>query len=233
MASRVSKIKVPPSELAKLRLFSQLSGEDLQGLKAALSQEQPNVDGDALARAVAKQTRISFSDIREVISVLWGLAILQRRIGIPIDPFVDLLLKNLSELDEDNWGREDNRRISEKREDLASLLSPDGIIAFSAKAGELLTEQNNVFCRSHIVTDIRPVFDEKAEQIQGFVPFHMLAITYHEGDETNTSYFALDYSDLLSMRQQIDRAEQKEKLLRDTLKDTGITIIQTGANPNV
>jgi hypothetical protein len=232
VAVKTPKVKIPTSELSKLKVFTQLSKEELQSFAEALECEQPSVDGDSLANAISDKTKMALEIITSIISLLWSLAILQRRLGVSADSFTQILIDSLGDTEDSNWTSENTKQVVERKEWLTRFFTPDSLITFSAKAGELLVEQYNVFCRVRIITDIRPIFSEDANELQGFVPFHVLALKYHEEDETKTSYFALDYKDLATLKQQIDRAEKKEGLLRKRMGEKGFLLITTGAEDN-
>jgi hypothetical protein len=75
---------------------------------------------------------------------------------------------------------------------------------------------------------VRPVFDQEAKSLQGFVPFHTLAVEYYESGKPCEIHIALDLNDISELRGQLERAEQKEILLRGKFKELGLLVIQTG-----
>ncbi len=79
---------------------------------------------------------------------------------------------------------------------------------------------------------MRPVFDEKAEVVQGFLPFHTLVISYYEGGESRTFYVAMDANDVTALRELLSRAERKEGVLLRHLASAGLSMIETTATGN-
>ncbi|MBL7988360.1 MAG: hypothetical protein JNJ94_09890 [Chlorobi bacterium] len=86
-----------------------------------------------------------------------------------------------------------------------------------AKADTLLHEHGHIFHTARILTDIRPVFDETAEELVGAVIVHMLKIRHSENREIKEFYVALDTQDIDDLRNTLDRASKKAERLKAML----------------
>jgi len=229
VASEIARFTVPDSELPNLKLLAHAKIEDLQAIEKALGEKKPTLDTEALSRSVAERSGLDLAQVGSIISVLWRLALIQRRLDLNTDAFLSGLSTNLSEKGSERWSTEDAKCWNDRQEYVARLISPDGTLAYGAKAAELLLDQQFLFCRARVLTDVRPVFDEGAECVQGFLPFHTLSVTYHEGGETREMHLAMDFNDIVRLRNQLLRAERKERLVRQDLTDKGLLVIQTGS----
>jgi hypothetical protein len=207
--------------------------DHLKALQDVLAAEKATVDVDALCGLIAERTGIETATLGPIIRALWRLAIVQRGLGLNADEFVNALGEGLQEVAPDRWGAGDSEGWAGRRGQIASLLASEGALTSGAKAADLLLEQQLSFCKARVVTDMRPVLDERAERVEGFVPIHTLAITYHELGETRSLHIAMDHNDLTELRRQLERAERKETLLRRTLGDADFLVIDTGAQSDV
>lgn len=99
---------------------------------------------------------------------------------------------------------------------LIQLLNVERIY-FAAKASILRMEHNHVFIQAKAITDIRPIFKLNVEETPtaGMI-IHKLHIHYKSDDERDHKdiFFALDASDIKSLKELLIRAEKKEKSLQ-------------------
>jgi hypothetical protein len=217
---------VPDRELPTLRRLARADVAQLQALETALKDQMPTLGVRALARSVADRAGLPLGPL---VSVLSHLTLVRRTTQLGVGEFLEALTARLTEKSADEWSSDDAAGWDERKECIARLLDPDGPIGFAAKAMELLHEHQRVLCQARVLADARPIFDDKAESVQAFLPFHTLALTYHEGEETRDIHLAMDSDDIKRLRDHLDRALRKEKLLRQSLGKTGVIIIETGA----
>lgn len=102
---------------------------------------------------------------------------------------------------------------------LSDLLKSLHAVAVTYKALQLMEEAQQVFAYGRIITDIRLVFnDEVADQKRHALVVHNCRIETREGRQKKDLFFSCTKNDLLDIRNQIERALQKEETLR---KDYG------------
>lgn len=229
MPARTISIFIPDGELPELKRLAQTPIEHLEALETAAGEQEPITDRDALTRLLAKRTGLELPAIGPVISALWKLAFVQRDRDADPHTFLSALEDDLRAKPPDKWGAEDKELWTARRDHFARLLAPDGAIASSAKAADLLLEQQHIFCSARIMTDVRPLFDEHAQCVERFLPFHTMSLAYYEGRETRTMHIAMDSKDLARLRDQVEHAEQKERVIRQYLTNVGAAMIDTGA----
>lgn len=71
---------------------------------------------------------------------------------------------------------------------------------------DLSYEYANLHRSARIITDIRPIYDEPAEQIEGAVVSHTLRLRYDSSEGEHELSIALDTSDIRDLSKQCDRA---------------------------
>ena len=223
---------MPTAEVARIKRLVATDVETLEAAEIALRDQPLTLHPDALSEALSERAQIDLSATRLVVSVLWRLALVQRRLGLNTAAFVQGLGVALRDAPGDGWRAEDGEALAERTQVLERLLHADGPLASGAKAGALLFEQQLVLCNSRVVTDVRPVFDEAANLVQAFVPFHTLALTCHEGGETREFHIAMDLNDVAELREHLERAERKEEVLTRSLTEGGLSVIRTGGEPD-
>lgn len=94
-------------------------------------------------------------------------------------------------------------------------------IATTASAVELLTQHERNYQTARVFTDIRPVFQERVtDPPTGAVIVEMLQIqTWDREGEGETLYVAMDESDLIELREVVNRALEKTATLRRFLTE--------------
>lgn len=101
---------------------------------------------------------------------------------------------------------------------LEGLLGVDSFV-LAARASEIVTEFPKVFHDARILTDLRPVFGpDPTSGPQAALLVATLKLEYHPADgPVSAEFFALDYSDLLRLREIVDRAIAKHTSLRGVI----------------
>lgn len=98
---------------------------------------------------------------------------------------------------------------------LSKFFSVSDNLTVSFKAFQLMAEKENVMRDNRIVTDIRLLFKEELTDTprQGLV-IHQLKIEAEDTGETISHFFSLTSTDLEKLQVQINRALEKENLIR-------------------
>ena len=107
---------------------------------------------------------------------------------------------------------DDSRRSILAERLLALLTSPD--VLLSGKALDLATEYERRLHTVRIITDVRPVWgtDPETEPLGGVVS-HQLRLDAFTGYDSRPYFFALDRSDLVRLKESVDRAIEKSESL--------------------
>jgi hypothetical protein len=104
-------------------------------------------------------------------------------------------------------------------ENVSILVEPRALRA-SVKAYQLRADQSNIFLRSQIYTDIRPVFDDDlARPLLASLLTHTIKISYDESGGQQSIFLVADSQDLQQLQDQIARALEKAAALRALIAD--------------
>ncbi len=118
---------------------------------------------------------------------------------------------------------------SEFKSYLTQILSLDDTLGVSAKASQLRSEQDHVYCTARILTDLRPVYGRDVDKGPlAAVVVHQAKITYHENGEETTKdfYVALDSSDIVELKKLLDRASRKEASLTAIARRGDLNVLE-------
>jgi hypothetical protein len=111
---------------------------------------------------------------------------------------------------------------------LRAIVESPGNFEVSRKVQYVGLEYEHLFLDARILTDVRPVFGGDGFEISTSVVVHSLRIKSREDRQERSSYFALDRDDLLQLRELIDRALKKERVIHDTLSEADIPVVRAG-----
>ena len=188
-------------------------------LIAALKSAPPlSSEEEMAARIVTQVPSLSAEHLAPVIDTLYRLYYIRELAGVRPSTF----LKDLME------GIRNNSKLAPKPKDepklesrLAKLLNIETLHTLS-KAARLQRDGERLYCEAKILSDIRPVFGtDPAIRPVGAVLTHTLKVTYHEGSEPGDHrefHLILDSGDLEELGKVVQRAQAKDKTLRDLLK---------------
>lgn len=110
------------------------------------------------------------------------------------------------------------------------LLQTEAVRRF-AKAIDLRNAYEKILTESRVVSDIRPVFpdtDEVPAAVDAAMVNHTLKLNYYAGDRglPGEIYIAVDATDLKNLRDQIDRALEKERAARALIEEGGAVVLE-------
>jgi len=108
------------------------------------------------------------------------------------------------------------------------VLSAENPLGITTKAIDVLTEHEHVFQYARIVTDVRPIFTNNAqEKPAAAVVVHMLNLFFNDMGQKRQLCVALDSNDLSLLKQIIERAELKEKTIKTTFAEAGLLFLES------
>jgi len=98
-------------------------------------------------------------------------------------------------------------------------------LTVSMKATNLFFEYERSFSSARVLTDIRPVFDAKADSpLDAAIIVHTLSIHYHQNGHKEF-FVAMDDEDVQMLLDVLERAQVKAKSLKQTLVSAKITCV--------
>jgi len=214
------EFRIPKAAEAPLAEFIKLSSEQMERLADAISQSKPALLVQHFANEVASRLGEDPRKVEEIISMLAGMYLARIDVGATVDEFVASLSSDLRNRGEKQLMPHDGPGFEQK---LRAILSAEDSLGITAKALDLLVDQEHGCHSVRIISDVRHVFPNDASQRpKAALVLHTLNLVYHEIDGLKEIYVALDTSDLKRLKSAIERAETKEKNLKGLLKTSGI-----------
>jgi hypothetical protein len=192
--------------LLRLRQVAEEEPEQLVQAVAELSPFPPVSD---LAERLAQLAPdVGPRDSRSMALALVSLAA-QRWRWEPVE--LGRLVSESPDLDVPEENREDFARVVRDLVELDSLRT-------MAQALDVMSQQEHVFQRVRILTDIRPIFEEDASVgPSAAVVMHTLRLEHLTDGRVESINVSLDEQDLSDLRAALDRAVDKADTLRDVV----------------
>lgn len=200
--------------------------EDIEGL--AILRDMPEASLHAFISEIEQEPiksdipNVSPEDVRRAVTTLTTMYTIRGGSDVDTDQFIDDICDALRE-----QGALPIDAESRMRERLERLLNIDRL-NITAKASILKTEHERLFCSARILTDARPVYgDDVSQPPVAMVITHELKLTFHEGPRgaLQELYIGLNSKDIDQLHEQLQRADDKAKSLRDALQPSQIRFI--------
>ena len=223
-----SLIKIPQDRVETFEKFINLNDEKIESFIKALHTTKPSLSISLLSKQISDLTNLSYEDIEDMVTMFFELYVFQSVRTYPIEQIVDSICDYAKQSKNEKLIPKDNNWDRLKKNMLA-VLNQDNTLSLSAKAIEIYSDYEKVFCNAKIYSDIRPVFSSDLEEKPIMVVIHNLKITYNENNEHKETFIALDSNDLKQLKNQIQRAEEKEESLIKILKSSGFNYFDWSA----
>jgi hypothetical protein len=213
-------INIPKRQYPVLKRLSELKEPEFSALLNGLNQIEASLVPDEFASHLAETVKIiSPEDAKGFVSLLCGLYPAKENNNKTAAQIASDIKETLVDEKPLVFSPEIAANLKDR---LEKLLSIDKAIAITAKAHDVVTEHQKVFCGARIFSDIRPVFSASADSVSAAVVVHSLNISYHEGGDHKDFFVALDNSEIEELKMVIERAEKKSRALHSIIKKTGV-----------
>jgi hypothetical protein len=215
---------IPKSAEAPLAEFIKLSGEQVKRFADAIHQSKPALLVEDFANEVASKCGEDPGKVEEIVSMFAGMYLARISVGKSVDDFVADFTSALQKRGKKQLAPQDWPGFEQG---LKSILSAEDSLGITAKALDLLTDQEHGCHSVRILSDIRHIFSSDASQRpKAALVLHTLNLVYHEIGGLKEIYVALDSSDLKRLKSAIERAEIKERNLKALLKESGFDFLE-------
>ncbi|KAA1260421.1 hypothetical protein LF1_29610 [Rubripirellula obstinata] len=200
------KIKPNPDQLNQLLRCAKIDGEKLADLVIHLGGlSEPPLVADRLLDELKKQ--LTEDEAELLLSQVLSLSMLVR---VSESKSVDVMKALRVAIDSpDQQSEWDSIAVS-----MQGLIDSTPIRLLT-KAMELSYDYANLLRKARIITDLRPLFDDEGEKVEGGVVTHTLRVAYSSDDGGHEVSLALDLQDVKKLREQCDRAIVKANSIRD------------------
>ena len=163
------------------------------------------------------------ADAKVIVRQLYYLYSLRRESDLEPKTIFEGLLDSISEVEGSlKWGKEEIDNWKGLKPQIIELLSlPLFEIAF--KATGLSSEYDNILQDTIVLTDIRPIYNKTATEIEGTLVTFTLRLHYYDKNRAiERISFALDIDDIKKMIKSGERAIKKAKTAKEFLIDNGV-----------
>jgi len=110
---------------------------------------------------------------------------------------------------------------------LSKLLTKYDSIRITSKAIDIIQENQVNFRKARVISDIRLVFDDDLDGVRKYaVVVHNLKLECYNSNREIDFFAAMDLSDLKSIRDVIDRAIEKDRIIRQAKHELDIIDIK-------
>jgi hypothetical protein len=206
-----SRLRIPAPYLPGVEALADVGDETASGLLEALRAETRLLTTDRLAERVTERVPELSDQAHDILEALLSLTTLLPEEGDGAGELaVDVAHSRDLELDE-------AARVAFAAR-LQPLLEIESL-AVAARASDIVTEYDRVFHDARILNDLRPVFGADLDDgPKAATLIATLKIDYHPPrGPIDSEFYALEHSDLLRLRDVVDRAIAKHASLRQLM----------------
>ncbi|MCF2138759.1 MAG: hypothetical protein K9W44_01725 [Candidatus Lokiarchaeota archaeon] len=168
--------------------------------------------------------------IRELLTLLSVYYNIKEDRKISLEDLVEMIKEVLIEqitLENADDSKEKLEKIKDFDTFLLNLYKSNDNIKLYEKARNLERERENLLMKSRIMTDIRPIFDDG--EIGAFnrtIIMHTLKLELlNKNRRIEKLLIGLDHQDLIALKENIERAIEKEVKIREKCNNSDISII--------
>lgn len=221
----MARIKVPERYFEGIAKTLSLTEEVFQELVGALAKLPAKLyPKDLMAKAVSNSKDISAKDAGTITSALLSLCLNRASSDKSTQNYLAEVIQSIEEAGSDTLKllEKDKETLNNRLGQILDIKP----LAVASKATSILFEHDRSFARARVVTDIRPIFDTKADTPpSAAVIIHTLNIHYYQDGEHKEFFVAMDGEDVQMMLNVMERAKVKANSLKQTLASTKITCV--------
>jgi hypothetical protein len=171
------------------------------------------------SESVSKEAGLSEAEARTIIGTLLALHRLRSQLELSTAEFLEGLAGAVALLARKRAQEELLKSWESGLAGIRAALDEDSALGALDKATELIYSHQNVLMKARVLTDLRPVYDKPAAKIVRMVVTHQLILDYLDGSSRKRLYVAIDAVDLKKLEEQCRRAEDKARVVSESLKD--------------
>lgn len=213
------EIKIPSKYRSSLEKLAIIDNQTFDNLIDLIRNSPPTLHLEEVLASAYGQ-KIEVEEIAGLLDAILPLYHLRKHQNLSIEDLVEKVSSNfqISELDLEGieYERLSDKQVFLFKERLSIFLEMSGSLEVVSSASALISEYDNIFLNSQIITDIRPVFkSEIQEGIGGILIVHILRVTYQTINGKKEFFVALDSEDLNNLIKQQEDALKKEEALKN------------------
>lgn len=210
------QLRPSPNQVADFKRIVELGPESLAKVQAGLAGLNPiPLDLQALRRAINEV--IGAGQAEPLLRQILSLRSVVRRAAISVEDVVAGLDEALAA--EDAKGKISFADWNAIRGNLIAIIELE-CVRLAAAAIELSYDYANLLLTTKILTDIRPLYNDAADRIQGAVVSFTLRLRYSNADGEHDLSIALDEDDIEALEKRCKRAVTKAATARALMTGT-------------
>ena len=212
-------LKIPKKQMEALEGLAKLSEKTLDELIQAISSTPPTLKPESFCKRVSsKVSTIDQDECSALVDAIVGLSFIREKGKKTIPQLVEDLTSSLSEEKTPAFGRGELEVFKTR---LTKFISMDSVVITASALG-VMTDYERIYCGGGIQSDMRVVFVGSEDRAAAGIVVHNLNVHYHQDRDHKEFYVALDSDDLIALKEEISKAEQREKKLKAAFKKAEI-----------
>ena len=210
-------LRIPQEHQTGLVELALLSDQVASKLRTALSAAAQKTEGRTVsAEDLGPISGLSRADVERITDAIVGLNFARVYSDVDVGDFAKDVTQSMESAGPSDFPKAQGA-IDQFRKRIQEFLTIEGITR-SAKTDVLRYEHERSVHSLRILTDIRPIFGNSAEEpVEAVVIMHTLKMAYHRGSRLEEAFFGMDENDLQQLKEAVARAELKAKNIRAAL----------------
>jgi electron transfer flavoprotein alpha subunit len=196
--------------------------DQLSAIISAVTSLGPQPGIAVMAGRVAEVGGMSEDEVRRSLYTLQSIYNVQHSLGLNAEEAVAAITEEMAKEASTEKDKEDLlkwKKAESKIVEVIKSITPEHALLATEKAGRVLFAHQSLLTEAKLYTDIRPVFNDRADSIVQSVVTHVLALEYESGDAERQLLITLDASDVSALKRACQRAEQKAAVIKQAFKD--------------
>ncbi|MGI9105098.1 MAG: hypothetical protein ACR2G4_02490 [Pyrinomonadaceae bacterium] len=213
----MASLRIPNKHLSGLAKLLSMPEDTAVELTSALENAPVSFDPrQVLKTAVSGVTGISPADAASIKEALISLLLLRARSDESQTDVIDELSAAIQESDAEELQLPDEVRANAKKR-LSMFLGIPSLLV-SSKAVSVRLENDKLFSKARVVSDIRPIFGENVkESPKAAIILHQLGIHYFQDGDHKEFFVAMDTDEVQELISSLERAKAKAESLEAVL----------------
>jgi len=173
-----------------------------------LENTEPRMGFDELELRLKEKSNLKIEEIQSIIRSMISIFLNYYETDKPVDEFIEEIIMKFERIDTEINKEEISNFVNQ-------ILKLEHNLGIMTKAISVMTDHAHIFNRSRILTDLRPIFRRDIQESpKNAVIIHNLKILYRQDGKSNDFFVAMDSKDLSELKNVIERAQTKEKSLK-------------------
>lgn len=210
------EFRIPPKAVLALKHVARSPEylSEIEPIAAALPADASIQD---LAERFAKKVGVPSAVGTSIVTQLAAIHHVRSRFRLDSGALFEMLTEQLAESPE--WEKSDLEKWTAAEKEIRAVLAPDHPLAILEKSERLNYDRQNILLNARILTDLRPVYNESADEIQRAIVTQLLCLEYTDSTgQHNQLRLAIDAEDVAKFRELCDRADRKAATLCEDLQ---------------